>query len=139
MDLAVCIGGYVVQIQEPENHPYSYLAPPALRHIPSFTLSTIRSLCKGRSRCTSSRAADGPLRFDSAHGCWKLFESDSGLLFESLDPKNFQPRVRARVSDDYRTLRAWILPDLQGGQVGWSPDAAIQSAHRSLPSVPPGP
>ena len=42
---------------------HSYLAPPALRLIPSFTLSTIRSLCKGGSRCTSSRAADGATPF----------------------------------------------------------------------------
>jgi hypothetical protein len=61
------------------------------------------------------------LRFDSAHGLWKLFESSSGLVLESLDTKNLQPRARALVSENYRTVRAWILPDLQGGQVGWGP------------------
>ena len=121
MDLAVCIGGYVVQIQEPENHPPltwplrpfdTFLRSPSLQSDLSVKVAVVAHL---------PELPTGPLRFDSAHGCWKLFESDSGLLFESLDPKTFQPRVRARVSDDYRTLHAWILPDLQGGQVGWTP------------------
>jgi hypothetical protein len=121
MDLAVRIGGYVVQIHEPENHPClvwplrpfdAFLIPSSPQPDLHVEVAVVAHL---------PELLTGPIRFDSAHGCWKLFESESGLLFESLDPKTFQPRVRALVSDDYRTVRAWILPDLQGGQVGWSP------------------
>jgi hypothetical protein len=63
----------------------------------------------------------GALRFDAAHGYWTVFESESGLVIESLSPQLLQPRTRALLSADYRTVHAWILPELLLGQVGWSP------------------
>jgi hypothetical protein len=121
MDLTVRIGGYSIQIHEPDNHPRlvwplrpfaGFLTPSILApdlQINVTVVSPLPDLPRGR------------LLFDSAHGCWTLFESDTELLFESLDPKILQPRVRARLSSDYRTVQAWILPSLEGGQVGWSP------------------
>jgi hypothetical protein len=121
MDLVLHIGGYMVRIHEQENHPR--LSWP-LRPFDSFLISPDSASDLQVEVSVVAHLPElptGPTRFDSAHGCWKLFESDSGFLFESLDPKILQPRVRALVSDDYRSVRAWILPDLQEGQVGWSP------------------
>lgn len=121
MDLTVRIGGYVVQIHEPDNHPR--LAWP-LRPFDGFLVSSLPTPDLQIDVTVVSPLPDlppGRLLFDSAHGCWKLFQSETGRLFESLDPKILQPRVRARLSSDYRTVRAWILPNLESGQVGWSP------------------
>lgn len=121
MDLTVQIGGYAVQVHEPDNHPR--LTWP-LRPFDGFLSSWIPSPDIRIDVTVASPLPElppGTLLFDSAHGCWKLFESDAELLFESLDPKLFQPRVRARISDDYRTVQAWMLPSLEDGQVGWSP------------------
>lgn len=121
MDLTVRIGGYAVQVHEPDNHPrFTWPLRPFDGFLSSWTPSPdIRIDVTVASPLPE--IPPGTLLFDSAHGCWKLFESDAGLLFESLDPKLFQPRVRARISDDYRTVQAWMLPSLEDGQVGWSP------------------
>ncbi len=121
MDLTVQIGGYTVHIHESNNHPC--LAWP-LRPFDRFLTPSIPSPDIQVYVTVVSPLPDlptGELRFDSSHGCWTLFKSKTGLQFESLDPKTLQPRVRACMSDDYRSVRAWILPDLSGGQVGWSP------------------
>ena len=122
MDLTVQIGGYTVHIHEPNNHPC--LTWP-LRPFDRFLALRFPSpdIRRGDGCLPLPDLPTGELRFDSSHGCWKLFESETGLLFESLDPKILQPRVRACISNDYRSVRAWILPDLSGGQVGWSPMA----------------
>lgn len=60
-------------------------------------------------------------RFDSNHGHWTLAESSDGLVLDSRSPKTHFSRARACISPDYRRIHAWILPDLQHGQVGWSP------------------
>lgn len=121
MDLTVRIGGYSIQIHEPDDHPRlvwplrpfdGFLVPPMPAPDLQVDVTVVAPL---------PDLPPGRLLFDSGHGCWTLFESDTELLFESLDPKILQPRVRARLSTDYRTVQAWILPSLEGGQVGWSP------------------
>ncbi len=121
MEIALSIGGYVIRIREP--HDYPRLAWP-LRPFEAFLeapdtppdLQVEVSVVYPLPELDTTR-----LRFDSAHGLWKLFESSDGLVLESLDTKTLQPRARALLSNDYRSARAWILPDLQGGQVGWGP------------------
>ena len=121
MDLTVQIGGYTVHVHEPDNYPcLTWPLRPFDRFLaPSIPSPDIRVDVTVVSPLPDLPA--GKLRFDSSHGCWKLFESKTGLLFESLDPKILQPRVRACISDDYRAAQAWILPDLADGQIGWSP------------------
>lgn len=120
MDLAFRIGDHVVLLQEPHGHPcLAWPLQPFDRFLvaaaePDLHVTVTVAL-------PLPEVPPGPLRFDAAHGCWKLFEAGEDLLFESLDPKTLQPRVRALITSDYRSVRAWILPDLQGGQVGWSP------------------
>lgn len=120
MDLAFRIADHAVVLHEPKGHPCltwplrpfdRFLVPAADPNL-HVTVTVALPL---------PELSPGPLRFDAAHGCWKLRAAGEDLLFESLDPKTLQPRVRALISPDYRSVRAWILPDLRGGQVGWSP------------------
>ena len=121
MQIDLHIGGYRISLDEPENHPQlawpmrpfdSFLAQPGSQ--PDVDVKvTVASQLPALSK--------GPLRFDAAHGLWKLFESDAGLVIESLSPNTHQPRACALVSEDYRAVCAWILPELQMGQVGWCP------------------
>jgi hypothetical protein len=121
MRIDLQIGGYRISLDEPENHPRlawpmrpfdSFLAQPGSEPDMDVTV-TVASYLPSLAR--------GPLRFDAAHGLWKLFESDAGLVIESVSPNTHQPRACALVPEDYRTVRAWILPELQMGQVGWCP------------------
>lgn len=115
------IGGYRIAIQEPND--YSCLAWP-IRPFEAF-------LVEGNSPAditvdvavvpTLPELPRDRLRFDSNHGHWKLFESSDGLVLDSLSPKTLSSRARARLSPDYRHVQAWVLPDFQHGQVGWSP------------------
>lgn len=121
MDIALQIGGAVVRLHEPKDYPRLAwpLRPFDLFAAPAGIDPDIQvdiSLA-----CPLPEIETGPLLFDSGHGLWKLFESASGLVAESLDTGTLQPRTRALISEDYRTVRAWILPDLQDGQVGWCP------------------
>lgn len=121
MRIDLQIGGYRIGLDEPEHHPQlawpmrpfdSFLAQPGSQPDIDVTVTVASHL---------PELFKGPLRFDAAHGLWKLFESDAGLVIESLSPHTHQPRACALVSDDYKTISAWILPELQMGQVGWCP------------------
>ena len=121
MDIVLQLGGYAIRIREPKSHPC--LAWP-MRPFDSF-FAQLDSKPDLEINVTVAlplpSLAMGPLQFDAAHGLWKLFKSDSGFILESQDTQLLQPRVRALVSEDYRTMQAWILPDLEQEQVGWSP------------------
>lgn len=121
MDITLQIGGYGLRLRESYDYPClawpmrpfdAFLAQPDSR--PDFEIDVeVVSYLPELKR--------GPLLFDAARGYWTLSESDSGFVIESLSPKLLQPRARALVSTDYRTVQAWILPELLMGQVGWSP------------------
>jgi hypothetical protein len=121
VQIALQLGGQVIHVREPHDYPLlawpirpfdTFLAQPGTR--PDFEIDV--DVCS-----TLPELKRGPLRFDAAHGYWTVFESDSGLVIESVDPQLLQPRARALLSTDYRTVRAWILPEFLLGQVGWSP------------------
>lgn len=120
MDLAVRIGDHLVLLQEP--HGYPCLTWP-LRPFERFLAAGAEPELHVTVTVTLPlpEFSPGTIRFDAAHGRWILYEAGEALYFESLDPKTMQPRVRAWISSDFRSVRAWILPDLQHGQVGWSP------------------
>ena len=121
MQIGLQLGGQVIHLREAHDYPLlawpiqpfdTFLAQPDTR--PDFEIDV--DVCS-----TLPDVKRGPLRFDAAHGNWTIFESDSGLVIESMDPQRLQPRTRALLSADYRTVRAWILPGFLLGQVGWSP------------------
>jgi len=121
MRIDLQIGGYRIGLDEPENHPRlawpmrpfdSFLTQPGSQPDVNVTVTVASHL---------PRLPKGPLRFDAAHGLWKLFESDAGLVIESLSPHTHQLRACALVSEDYKSVCSWILPELQMGQVGWCP------------------
>jgi len=121
MEIALQIGGAVVRLHESKDsprlawplRPFDLFAAPADSE-PDIHVDV--SLA-----CPLPEIEKGSLRFDSVHGLWKLFDVPSGLAAESLDTHTLQPRTRALISEDYRTVRAWMLPDFQDGQVGWCP------------------
>ena len=121
MQIELQLGGHVLHLRERHDYPClawpirpfdKFLAEPGSQ--PDFEIDV--EVCS-----TLPELKKGPLRFDAAHGYWTVFESDSGLVIESLSPQLLQPRARALLSADYRTVRAWILPEFFLGQVGWSP------------------
>ena len=121
MQIELQLGGLVLHLRERHDYPClawpirpfdKFLAEPGLQ--PDFEIDV--EVCS-----TLPEFKKGLLRFDAAHGYWTVFESDSGLVIESLSPQLLQPRARALLSADYRTVRAWILPEFHLGQVGWSP------------------
>ena len=121
MNIDLTIGGFTIRIGEPNGYPQ--LAWP-LRPFETF-LSDKNLLVDLDVEVNIvphlPELETGELRFDSGRGLWRLFDSDEGYVLESLHTLTLQPRVRAHVSYDYRTVRAWILPELMGGQVGWCP------------------
>jgi len=121
MRIALQLGGSVVHLHEPRDYPLlswpihpfdAFLAAPELPadfHVDVTVTSVLPEFPAEQ------------LRFDAGPGYWKLFDCDAGLVIESLSPSLLQPRSRALVSPDYRTIQAWVLPEIHLGQVGWSP------------------
>ncbi len=115
------IGGYRIAVNEPRDHPI-LLWP--LRPFDVFLVDDHNPADVTVTAAVVPTLPDLPtdrLRFDSDHGHWKLFESGDHLVLDSLSPKTGASRARARLSPDYRQVEAWVLPDFQNGQVGWSP------------------
>lgn len=121
MTITISIGGYIIRMVEPNGypalawplHPFeAFIASPDLPEDIHVDVSVVSPLPDFGSR---------RLRFNAGPGLWKSFDTDAGLMIESLHTLTLQPRVRAVVSDDYRTVRAWVLPEYLGGQVGWCP------------------
>ena len=121
MLIALQLGGSVFHLRDQKDYPLlawpirpfdAFLAPPDLPPDFQVDVTVVPHL---------PELATGSLRFDAGQGNWKLFESDAGFVIESLSPLLLQPRARALVSHDYRTIHAWVLPELHLGQVGWSP------------------
>lgn len=121
MSITLSIGGSIIRMLEPHEYPAlawplrpfeSFSAPadlPADIHVDVSVISPLPDF------------GSPQLRFDAGLGLWKLYDTDAGLAIESLHTFTLQPRVRAVVSDDYRKVRAWVLPEYLGGQVGWCP------------------
>ena len=121
MLIALQLGGSVFHLSEPKDYPLlawpirpfdAFFAPPDVPPDFQVGVTVVPHL---------PELATGSLRFDAGQGYWKLFESHNGFVIESLSPILLQPRARALVSHDYRTIQAWVLPELHLGQVGWNP------------------
>ena len=121
MLLCLELGGSRIQLREPNDHPLlawpirpfdAFLAPPDAPPEFMVEVTVVPHL---------PELAIGTLRFDAGTGYWKLFEAEAGCVIESTSPSLHQPRARARVSEDYRTVQAWVLPEIHLGQVGWNP------------------
>ena len=121
MLLAFELGGSVIHLREPRDYPLlawpispfdAFLAPPDSSPAFRVDVSVVPHLPELKT---------GALRFDAGSGFWRLFKTDHGCLIESVSPLLHQPRALALVSQDYRTVQAWMLPEMHLGQVGWSP------------------
>ncbi len=121
MRFTIEIGGYRIAVHEPNGYPC--LVWP-IRPFEAFLVDAHQPADITVEVSIVPTLPDLPmdrLRFDSNHGHWKLFEAPEGLILDSASPKTLTSRARARLSPDYRRVQAWVLPDLQNGQVGWSP------------------
>src|SRR2546428_830 len=69
----------------------------------------------------------GRLIFDASHGLWKLYEAESGCLFESPDTHTLEPHIRALISRDFSRIEAWVRPHhaRRKHRVGWEPTTII--------------
>ncbi len=121
MQIELQLGGYVVHLREPHHYPCLawpmrpfdvFIAQPDSQPDLEIDVEVVSSLPELKKKT---------LQFDAAHGYWTIFKTDSGLVIESLNPQRLQPRARALLSADYRTVQAWVLPELLLGQVGWNP------------------
>ena len=63
----------------------------------------------------------GPLHFDACHGLWRLYETDTGLLLESLDTQTHQPCARALITKDFSYVDVWTRGEQVGSVPGWVP------------------
>jgi hypothetical protein len=65
--------------------------------------------------------SQGPLHFDACHGLWRLYETDKGLLLESLDTKTHQPCARALITKDFFHVDVWTRGEAVASVRGWVP------------------
>lgn len=63
----------------------------------------------------------GPLHFDACHGLWRLYETDAGLLLESLDTATQQPCARALITKDFSHVDVWTHGEKTASALGWVP------------------
>ena len=63
----------------------------------------------------------GPLHFDACHGLWRLYETDAGLLLESLDTKTHQPCARALITKDFSHVAVWTRGEQMDSVRSWVP------------------
>ena len=63
----------------------------------------------------------GPLHFDACQGLWRLYESNAGLLLESLDTKTHQPCALALIAKDFSHVDMWTRDEKAGSALGWVP------------------
>ena len=67
----------------------------------------------------------GRLVFDACHGLWSLYETKSGFLLDSADPKTLKLRSRSIISDDYSSVEVWLRERRSGLRIGWTPMQVI--------------
>ena len=63
----------------------------------------------------------GPLHFDACHGLWRLYETETGVLLESLDTETHQPCARALITEDCSHVEVWTCGEQIGSVRGWLP------------------
>ena len=63
----------------------------------------------------------GPLHFDACHGLWRLYETDTGVLLESLDTNTHQSYALAHSAKDLSHVDIWTHGERVGSALGWLP------------------
>ncbi len=63
----------------------------------------------------------GSLHFDACHGLWRLYETDAGLLLESLDTQTQQPCARALITEGYTRIQVWACGEQRHSVPAWVP------------------
>ncbi len=121
MRIGLHIAGYRIQLTEAQDYPcISWPMSPfdhfldCSDHLPSIELAVtvVEEL---------PRLSHGQLHFDACHGLWRLYETEAGLLLESLDTKTHQPCSRSLITKDFSRVDVWTLGEEVGSVRGWVP------------------
>lgn len=123
MRITLQIGGYIIRLDEPEDHPFlhwpfatfdSFVTAPD--QTPDITM-TVRVVSR------LPIIPHGPLLYDACHGLWKLHEAESGHLLKSPNRSNGGPEALALLSEDIASADVWVIEEPVPGttQMGWTP------------------
>jgi hypothetical protein len=121
MRIDLSIAGYRIRLTEAENYP-SISWP--LRPFDSFLdhsdrqpdIETAVTVVEELPVLTH-----GPLQFDACHGLWRLYETVTGLLLESLDTETHRPCALALITKDFSHVDVWTRGEKTGSAQGWVP------------------
>ena len=121
MNIDLQIAGYRIRLTEAHDcptvswplHPFgSFLYRFDDRPDIDFTITLVEKL---------PNLPHGPLLFDACHGLWRLYETNAGLLLESLDTETHQPSARALITRDFSQIDVWTCGEKTGSALGWVP------------------
>ena len=126
MRIDLQIAGYRIRLTEGQNypsiswpmHPFgSFLDRSDLHPDIEITITVVEEL---------PNFSQGPLHFDACHGLWRLYETDTGLLLESLDTKTHQPCARALITKDFSHVDVWTRGEAVGSVRGVEENICIR-------------
>lgn len=121
MNIDLHIAGYRIRLTEAQDypsiswplHPFGSFLDPSDHHPDiDLAITVIAEL---------PNLSHGPLRFDACHGLWRLYETDEGLLLESLNTKTHQTRTRALITKDFSHVDVWTRGEKTASVLGWVP------------------
>jgi hypothetical protein len=123
MAIYLKIGGYTIRLHEAQQEPLFYwplwpfdLFQPDSDEPPDIRMEiTVTEILPD--------IAQGRLLFDACQGLWKLYESESGYVLESLRPADETLYTRSIISRDYSQVDVWVLREEQ--RAGWTPITII--------------
>ena len=121
MNIDLHIAGYRIRLTEAQDHPTiswplhpfgSFLDRSDYHPDIEIAITVVEEL---------PNFSHGPLHFDACHGLWRLYDTDAGLLLESLDTKIHQPCARALIAKSFSHVDVWTRGEEVGSVPGWVP------------------
>lgn len=123
MRIDLQIGGYSIQLDEPEGHaclnwPNKLFAPfvtePDRTPDIAVAIRIVQRL---------PVIPHGPVCYDACHGLWKWHTADAGYLLESPNRTTGGPEALALLSNDIASITVWVLGQPAGDtmRMAWEP------------------
>jgi hypothetical protein len=122
MRIDLHIGGSVIRIEEPGEHPCFGWPLPAFVPFLETTEGAADLQVTVNLVPTLPELPHGKPLFDACHGLWRLYQAESDYLLEADDPQSHQLHIVAFVSADFSRVQLWTRPCLDPeGRRGWEP------------------